>query len=212
MPQPAPPPPPPYPPFRADVPKAYMPMPVRYPSQRRHAPPQFAQLPVYPPPGYFRPPEQDFINRYRSSTVQPSAAAAAEELHRTSMRRPNVRDKRKSIRPYESDTDSDEDEVQTEVQEETFLINKPLPPPPSPTERVGTVSVAAAAPVLQAYAHQDEMVSVQLAAKDDTMDVHRLSELTRQFVESVKSLQGVRELSVLNNKKHSFTGQEAVVR
>lgn len=107
--------------LRPVPPPLSMPMPDRW--SRYQAATQPAA--IYPPPGFVRPPSEDYISKYRSSTVQPSLAAAAEEYHRESIRS-SLR--RASSHKHAASTPSDDDD------EDSYLYNKPLPPPPAPEQ------------------------------------------------------------------------------
>lgn len=172
-----------------------MPMPTRRPQQQT-----FEKPTSYPALESFKPPSQDYFSKFRSSTVQPSSAAAAEELHRASIRKSLHRENSGRYNMSSSDESDNDDDG--------YLANKPLPPPPPP-----------AAPPPPDADDDEEEKEQQLQqtnepdflTEEDSTDPALMSVLSKAFVERIKDLANVRELASTDKHSHLFTGREAVV-
>lgn len=190
------PPPPPLPP------RMTMPMPT--PSRNGHRYQAFQPQVAYPPPGYFRPPSQDFISRFRSSTVQSFQSSAPPASTTVEQAEEELEEALKStLRRFDSgkyttsssDTSDDEEEEQYDDDDTVAttptqssmkkLQEKPLPPTP-PAAASRSTPPPPPIPAL-------------------------LSSVSRSFALQMKQVVSLRQLSFSNEYPNAFTGQEAVV-
>lgn len=169
-----------------------MPMPTRHPQQQT-----FEKPTSYPALESFRPPSQDYFSKFRSSTVQPSSAAAAEELHRASIRKSLHRENSGRYNMSSSDESDNEDDG--------YLARKPLPPPPP------AAPPPPGADEEEEEEEQQEQEQQDVATEDESTDAALMSVLSKVFVERIKDLANVRELASTDKHSHLFTGREAVV-
>ncbi|KAI7859105.1 CNH domain-containing protein [Circinella umbellata] len=167
----------------------------------------YDQAMPYPPLEFIKAPSQDFISTYRPSTVQPSAASAAEDDHREAMRKSLRRNDSSKLRHSNDSSDSSDSSDESDVEEtpkknKMYLSDKPLPPAPSEGEGEEEETTPD---------NTDDIgIIVETVPAEGSTDPALLSVLSKAFATKMKEVVTLRELSCSTEYPDAFTGAEAV--
>ncbi|KAG0184514.1 RHO1 GDP-GTP exchange protein 2 [Apophysomyces sp. BC1034] len=193
---------------------------------------------AYPPPGYSRPPSQDYASNYRSTKIQESSSVASTPSSIESSSYSSIRTHRRTHsslkhsvpttieRPkyHQINTGGgDKEEIpfipvspDTSDDEDTLYVEERKDPVPVITPTKQIVPPLPPAHVAENNNDEEEEKEEEKVVEkiddkdDDTADYALLSVMSKQFVQRIKALEHVRELFCANEYPESFTGQEAV--